>query len=254
MATRKQYASIEKVVEQLYDSWGFININEEEVAELIWRAVGKIGVPEAYKNKYVEVEIADWKGKLPHDFYDIMDGGIREHDSGNMMRETSDVFFEDPEKIAETPDIIPEDWDPVTGKYYHTTVPSSDDPQYYTYKIEGGIITVGFRQGNVDIKYKAFPIDIKTGLPLIADDPVYLNGIVDYIAYIMARKMMLKDELSERKFHIIEQTYFFSIGAAQTNTLIPSRDKMETLMNMWKSDVPHYDHFNTGFKYLGSRE
>ena len=70
----------------------------------------------------------------------------------------------------------------------------------------------------------------------------------------MAFRLMLKDLLSERKYEIIRQDYFFNAGAAQSVCKKADAAMMETLINRWKSTYLGPDHFDTGFKHLGSRE
>jgi hypothetical protein len=110
------------------------------------------------------------------------------------------------------------------------------------------------KDGVIEVAYKALPIDDITGLPLVPDNPRYIRGIVSYIAERIAFRLMLKDQLQQAKYELIRTDYLFNVGAARAECLLPDISRMETALNRWKSGYMGPNHFDTGFKWAGSRE
>lgn len=243
---------IEYIIEQLHDEYGFQNVDKASVSEMIWKAVGFIGTLEPLKDvaDYV-VTIADNRGLLPHDLYHL--AGVREYTTGTMMTEVSDLFFLSTNEYIATETEIVTDTDPATGEEFYTVVFYDNYPELYRYKTQGNYIYTAFSTGRVELSYKAFPVDIETGLPILPDDAKYLRGVTSYCAERMAFKMMMQDLLSERKYEIIRQDYLFNIGSAKGACTMPDASRMQTLANRWKAPHPYMEHFYSGFRYLGNK-
>ena len=245
--------SVELLIEQLYQDYGFENINKSEVVEWVWRSMAIIGTPYPYEDKNVEVLISDYRSILPVDLYSI--NMIREKETGIPLREMTDLFFKFPEADASTtPTVNTGDYDTDLVTEFQTIIASNSSSEYYTYKVQGNYMYTGAETCTLELAYKAMPIDLVTGMPTIPDNAVYLRGIESFVAEKLALRMMLRDQLSERKYEIIRQDYFFNVGAAQNICRMPDPTRMETIINRWKSTYLGPEHFDTGFKYLGSRE
>lgn len=253
--------SVDLLIEQLYQDYGFENINKAEVVEWVWRSMSIIGSPYTYEDKKVELTIEDFRAEIPLNLYSV--GMIREKTTGLPLREMTDMFSKFGDNAWAGATEIIADYDPAypyvsatenTVEYYQTTVGPYAMSELYTYKTQGNFLYFGMETGTVEMQYKAIPIDIVTGMPTVPDNAVYIRGIVSFIAERMAFRMMLKDMLSERKYEIIRTDYFFNVGAAQSVCKMPDPSRMETLINRWKSTYLGPDHFDTGLMYLGSRE
>lgn len=252
--------SIDLIIEDLYRDYGFEVVNKYEVAEWVWRSMAIIGSPYPYQDKSVELEIVEYRAPLPIDLYSIT--SVRDKETFIPMREMTDLM----NKFADSPygrsKIIISDYDPAypskyidnIKEYYNTYVGPDGDSERYTYKTQGDFIYFGLDKGTAEMQYKAIPIDVVTGMPTIPDNAKYIRGVVSFIAERMAFRLMLKDMLSERKYEIIRQDYLFNVGAAQSVCILPDASRMESIINRWKSTYLGPNHFNTGFKHLGSRE
>jgi len=245
--------TIEHIIEQLYRDYSFDNINKSEVAEWIWNAMGLIGTPYPFEDKPKEITIIEYKAELPIDLYSIL--AVREKTTGIPFREMTDLFqkfglgsYENGTEV-ETPDV-----DPLTGENYDTYIGPDTSSEYYTYKVQGNYIFTGMENGTIEMAYKAIPIDVVTGMPVVAEDVAYIRGIVSFIAERLAFRMMLKDMITERKYDIIRSDYLFNVGAAKNSCHQLNPSRMETLINRWKSTYIGPEHFDTGLRYLGSRE
>ena len=244
--------SIDLLIEHLYQDFGFENIDKAEVAEWVWRSMQIIGTPDPYEDKTVELTIEDYRASIPLNLYSV--GMLREKSTGITLREMTNMFNKFGDSAFEGVTEIEADTDPATGEIYYTIVGPDASSEYYTYKTQGNFIYFGMDSGTIEMQYKAIPIDIVTGMPVLPDNAVYLRGVESFIAERMAFRLMLKDLLSERKYERIEQQYYFNVGAAQSVCKLPDVGRMETIINRWKSTYLGPDHFDTGMIYLGSRE
>lgn len=254
MALSGKTISPDFIVERLHNDYGFSEIYPVDIYEYIWDVVGLIGAGAAYTDEVATVEVTDYKGKLPVNFYDMNEGGVREKVTWVPLSEMSDKFYKTDNKNPQQTTLFPVDTDPATGEYYHTAVPPEEYPDYYRYKINNGYIWTVFQQITLEVAYKAFPIDVEFGIPVVPDDPQYLRAVTAYCAKMIGFKEYLKDNLSERKYDRLEQEYLFAAGAARNKALMPDPGKMEKLRNIWKSPLPYYDHYESGFRHLGGRE
>jgi len=252
--------SIDMIIEDLDREYGFEVINKADVAEWIWKSMAIIGTPYPYEDKPQELKIVSYRASLPIDLYSIT--AVREKTTGVPMREVTDLMSKFIDTTYGGFKTIIGDYDPAypstyvrnIQEYYNTIVGPDGYSEYYTYKTQGNFIYFGMEEGDVEMQYKAIPIDIVTGMPTIPDNAKYIRGVVSFIAERMAFKLMLKDMLSERKYEIIRQDYLFNIGAAQSVCILPDPSRMETLINRWKSTYLGPNHFDTNLKHLGSRE
>lgn len=255
MGISKKYTNINEIIERVQRDYGFSEFHKNEAAEWVWDIVGKIGASEPYEEKQALIDIEDYRGELPYDFYSL--DAVRDRTSFIELRPTSDLYHFGDYKADSTPVstiITTGDVDPITDEEYETSVEQRNVPEYYTYKLQGGYIFTGFGEGRIELMYKAFPIDVETGLPKIPDDPKYIEAVVTYIASKVAFRLMLVDKLSDKKCNLVEQKAVFAAGAARNKALIPDPHKMETIRNLWKSPHSYYEHFETGHTSLGARD
>jgi len=252
--------TIDHIIENLNQDYGFQNVDKSEVAEWIWRSMSIIGNPSPYEDKNVTYTVADYRAILPVNLYSIE--GVRDKVTGLPLREMTDAFSKFPESAYDGTTEIIADYDPAypstyisnTEEYYETIVGPEYSSEYFTYKVQGNFMYLGFETGTIEMQYKAIPIDTITGFPTVPDNAIYIRGVVSFIGERLAFRMMLKDLLSEKKYELIRQDYFFNVGAAMNVCKMPDKARMETLINRWKSTYLGPGHFDTGFKYLGSRE
>lgn len=248
-----RYTTLDEIIERVQRDFGF-DVNDSEAAEWVWDVVTQIGVLAPFEEKIKEITIEDYKGVLPIDLYGTPKH-LRDSETFVELRRTLDgYFFSDNKWEAQDNEIIQtQDVDPLTDEPFYTTVPPATYPEYYTYKLQGNYIFIGYSTAILEMVYDAFPVNESDGTPLITDDTKYIKAIVEFIAEKEAFRLFLKDELSERKYDKIAQKASFSLGAARSKGLIPDRSEMETIRNRWMSPHPYYEHFETGNVDMGSR-
>lgn len=248
-----KYTNLDEIIERVQRDYG-LDINDAEAAEWVWDSISELGVMSPFEEKIKLIPIENYRGVLPREIYGTPKH-VRDKDNFVELRRTVDGYFYTDQKWEAQDNLIiqTQDVDPLTDTPYYTTVPPDSHPEYYTYKLKGDFIFIGYSTGTLEMVYDAFPVDESTGMPLIPDDPKYLKAISAFIADKESFRMMLKDELSERKQEKIAQKAAFAMGAARSKGLIPDISQMETIRNRFKSPFPYYEHFETGNVDLGSR-
>ena len=259
MILNGKYVDKNYIIAQIYRNYGF-KPDESDLFEHIWGVMSLIAIPESFIDAIAYIDIEDRKGRLPENFYQMYNGGVREYYSRIPMRKSTDLYHtDDMSQRAGTSvtyaEIIGTTTDLDSSTSEDTVLINSDqlsaEIDDYTYKINNYYIFTNFDEGKVEIKYKAFPID-DNGFPIIPDDQKFIRAIVDYIAERHFFKLMLADKISERKYDKVAQQYYFSIAAVQSYAKVPSPDEMENMRqraaNLLKNESQHI----TGFKYLNS--
>lgn len=97
-----------------------------------------------------------------------------------------------------------------------------------TYKINNGLVYTGFKNGVIEVSYKAFPTDNEDN-PMVEDSVEVIRAVVAYIKKMVASRMWLRDEISERKKQVIDGEYSWAVGQAVSSTSIGSIDDMEAI-------------------------
>lgn len=244
--------TVDTILEELYRDYSFDNLNKGEVAEWVFKAMGLIGSPYPFEDKPAELTIENYRAELPVDLYSI--SAVREKTTGTNMREGTDLFgsFGLP-AYAETQIVNTGALDN-SGNPYQTVVGPEYSSEYYTFKTQGNYIYTGLKTGVIEMAYKAIPIDVVTGLPVIPDDVRYIRGVVSFVAERIAFRLFMKDLIQAQKYDLIRTEYFFNVGSAKSACYQLSPARMETLINRWKSTYLGPDHFNDGLAFVGSRE
>ena len=108
--------------------------------------VAVMGLPNIYTDKIETVEINNYRGKLPCDLIAI--NQVRYTKNGVCIRAMTDNF--------------------VTS--------DNSDRGELTFKTQGSVIFTSFKEGSIEISYKAIPVD-EYGLPLLPDNPIFLKAL-----------------------------------------------------------------------------
>ena len=232
MAFNGKYVTTEFICEKVRQDYGF-SLNLNEAMEWIYDAFALIGVPQPYINKITDGEntnddpliVEDYKVLLPTDLYKIIN--VVDYDTDVPLLAASVPFY--------------------NRDYINNSV------LQYSYKIEENYLHTNMEEGNLIISYKALPVD-KRGYPLVADDVKYIRGVVSFIAYKLAYRMFIKEQINRQIYEEIKQDYFFNVGAAITKMHIPSLDEMESLKNRGLQLYTKEDYHNRKFKDFNSKE
>jgi hypothetical protein len=89
-------------------------------------------------------------------------------------------------------------------KRYHLDGRDYTSQSAETYTVGQGYVFTSFAHGFIAVSYSAIPTD-DCGYPTIPAEQQWLEGGSHYIAYKIARKLWIRNELAADKFQIIER-------------------------------------------------
>ena len=187
-----------------------------------------VGTPPAFLEKTQEIEIKDYRGLLPCDYYQIIQ--VRVIDGEKRMgafRYSTDSF------------------------HMSNTKPKHGG---LTYKSQGGCIITSIPDGKIEIAYEAIPIDDE-GYPLIPDNSSYSRALELYIKLQWFTVLFDTGKITPQVLSNTQQQYAWAVGQAQTDLIRPTIDQMESITAAWNKLLPDItkDHAN-GFIHEGTKE
>lgn len=182
-----------------------------------------MGVPASFVEKTAQVEVRDYRGVLPCDFYSPIQ--IRT-DKGDYFRYSTDSFH-----LSQT----------------------NKSNSGVTYKIQGNCIFTSIPECTVEIAYLAMPMD-KEGLPLIPDNGTYPRALQEYIVVECYTDLSDQGKIDLRVLANRQQRYAFFAGQARTDLIRPTVDQMEAITNMWTRLLPSRRDHQNGYATIGARE
>ena len=111
-----------------------------------------------------------------------------------------------------------------------------------TYKTQGNIIYTSFKEGTIEIYYKAIPIDVNE-VPLIPDHPIFLKALELYIKKEWFTILFDMGKLQAPILQNVQQEYAWAVGACESEFQKLSIDKAKSLYKDWSSWFhPKYRH------------
>lgn len=227
--TKMDYININVIVDRIKRNRLLSDIPFETIVDYAVEFVKIMGVPASFIEKTSTVEINDYRGVLPCDLYSIIQ--IRT-DKGDYFRGSTDSFHMSPNKSKE-------------GDVARNTG--------ITYKIQGSYIFTSIPKGNIEIAYRAFPMDDE-GLPLIPDNGSYPRALEEYIVVECYTVLCDQGKIQLQSLQNHQQRYAWYAGQAQTDLIRPSIDQMVSITNMWNKLLPSKKDYNNGFVTEGAEQ
>lgn len=121
-----------------------------------------------------------------------------------------------------------------------------------TFKTQGNIIYTSFKEGSIELFYRAIPID-ENGAPLIPDHPIFLKALELYIKKEWFTILFDMGKIHQNILQNTQQEYAFKVAQCTNMFIIPSVSEMQTITNMLNNLLPDNEQFNKGFKDLGRK-
>ncbi len=222
--------SLETIIERVHRDYGFtVDTDWVDIAEWIGSVIDLINAPMQYVDRITYgydkpyIEIVNSRGELPCDLVSITQTRMCD---GTPMRYSTDSFHRRMHS-AQCPDLIC----------------GSD----LTYKVNDNYIFTNFKEGKIEMAYKAFPCD-ERGYPTIPDDEKFKQAATAYVAERVGLKLFMRGRLDERRYNLLERERMWYIGAAQTKALLPNRDKTRSIANQFRRIVSFEDDHATGYQ------
>jgi hypothetical protein len=123
------------------------------------------------------------------------------------------------------------------------------------YKLRDDYIFTNFKEGFVEMTYKAYPID-GMGMPMIPDNIRFIKAVEWYlISRIDLKRWRTSRNASDQKvWEMSDREAQWYIGSARGAAHMPSLGSMEAIKNMILRSIPKLNEFRTGFKNTGNME
>jgi hypothetical protein len=182
-----------------------------------------MGVPATFIEKTAQIEIEDYRGTLPCDFYSPIQ--VRT-DKGDYFRYSTDTF-------------------------HMSNIHKSNSG--ITYKIQGNCIFTSMPKATIEIAYKALPMN-QEGLPLIPDNGTYPRALQEYIVVECYTTLCDQGKIDPRMLANREARYTRFAGQARVDLIRPTIDQMESITNMWTRLLPSRKDHQNGYTTLGAKE
>jgi len=117
------------------------------------------------------------------------------------------------------------------------------------YKLNSDYIFTNFKDGFVEMEYKAYPID-DMGLPMIPDNIRFIKAVEWYlISRIDLKRWRTSRNASDQKvWEMSDREASWYIASARSAARTPSLDMMESIKKMILRSIPKINEHSTGWK------
>lgn len=217
-----KYISIKVVLDNILEHPMLKDVSLERAINHTVHFMRIVGCPNIFIEKSAIVHIENYRGSMPCDFDEIIQVRTKVDGSGNykVLRHTTDNFH------------------------------MSEDKQHSfdnTYKIQGGVIFTSFKEGDIEIMYRAILVDDE-GMPLIPDNSSFIRALEAYIKKKYFTVLFDLGKIAPGVYNNVLQEYAWAVGDCQTEFNRLTLDKAESLYASWRSLIVDNKLHSKGFK------
>lgn len=225
-----KYISIRQILDNLLDNPLLQDLSLERAVNYAVRFIQKVGMPSIFLEKTQEIEIKDYRGTLPCDYYEMIQVRAVRHNCHGLeekvFRYSTDSFHMSENKT----------------KGFDLT-----------YKLQGNCIFTSMKEGTIEIAYRAFSVD-EEGFPLIPENGTFEEALE---LFIKMKHFTIQYELGKITPQVLqhtEQQYAWAVGQAQSDLVRPSIDQLQAFTNSWNTLIQRTTEHSHGFKENGTQE
>jgi len=222
--TQPNTVSIGKILWKILNNPLAANITYDDAAEYAIEALKLMGAPVLYETTIKEIDIIEYKGKLPNNMLYIE--GVRDLESNSAYREATHTFHK-------------------SDNYNELTE--------LTYTVTKGIIFTSKDKGCLEVAYKRLLTD-ENDYPLIVDNEKAKLALEYYILHRFLEPLWMMGKITDKAFSYVEQKRHFYMASASTNLQMPSVDKMASILNGLNRLIINDTAHATFFKNYGKQE
>lgn len=257
-----KYTPLDEIIERAYRETGRETIDWNDAIVWIGDALDLIGVPDQYIDRITNgevnqpepLQVINFRTVLPADFFSLV--AIREFTCKIPLQKSFGTFTQSPtdNQYYDSAVCDPQTVEDFGGTDYTSVTNFNNIDMSYT--INNHFIFTTFETGQLEMAYKAFPVDDR-GFPLIPDNTKYRLALQNYVCAKIAHQEWIKDPNSSGKkaiYNSFDAEASWYMGAAQTNAVMPDLSTMESIKNNWMRSIIKIDQFDTGFKYMNKAE
>jgi hypothetical protein len=221
-----------------------------------------------FEDKCVSIEITDYKGLLPEDFYETnqirlvsLAHKIPKYEMSYRTNEDgSYVLDENGNKIANN-FYVRTGYEDVecyknksfryaTDTFHMSDIKSNTD---LTYKIQGGYIFTSIKEGVIEISYQAILLDEEC-FPMIPDNSKFTRALEAYIKKQWFTILFDMGKIQPAVFQNVQQEYAWAVGACESEFQKMSLDKAESFYNSWRTLIPRTNEHSRGYATNGAKQ
>lgn len=220
------YISIKEILDNLLDHPMLQGLSLERAVNYAVHLIRIVGMPGMFEEKTAIIDIKDYRGKLPCDFYDIIQVRTAEgYPHQKMLRNSTDNFHMSENKKPSEP----------------------------TYKIQGGVIFTSIKDTSIEVAYRSILTDDE-GYPLIPDNSSFIKALELYIKKEYFTILFDLGKINGQILQNTQQEYAWAVGQAQSSFTRLSIDQMESLTNTLNTLIQRTNEHSTGFKNNSDKE
>lgn len=214
------YTNIRVILDDCMQHELLQDLTLEQVVGYTIKFNGIFNMPQLYIEKSTFVEIKDYRGKLPCDLVSIKQ--VRDTKDNLALKELDSTFFN----------------------------PNTKDRAF---KTQNMIIFTTFKEGEVEIVYRAVPVD-EEGYPMIMDNEKYKNALELYIKKDRFTKYFDNGKLHQSILQNVQQEYAWAAGQLQSELKTPSMSQWESISQAHNKLIQKTGEFRKGFETLSTPE
>ena len=237
-----------RVLDNLTDHPMLRDVTLEQAVRYTMKFISRHGYNKLYQDKVATVRIHEWRGLLPCDCIAVKQ--VRDMKTGLCMRGMTDNFGEGFKVQGSRSRGCIDPQNNMKGLYIPEGKPKMGDATFTT---NDKVIFTSFPEGEVEIAYKAIPVD-DNGFPLLIDNETYLDALE---LYIKSRVFQVKFDQQKIPAGVLQEAKQDNAVAArllQSEMTMPSPSEMQSIAAMWNTMIPRMREFDKGFRDLGQRE
>lgn len=214
------YTNIRVILDDCMQHELLQDLTLEQVVGYTIKFNGIFNIPQLYTEKSTFVEIKDYRGKLPCDLVSIKQ--VRDTKDNLALKELDSTFFN----------------------------PNTKDKAF---KTQNMIIFTTFKDGEVEIVYRAVPVD-EEGYPMIIDNEKYKNALELYIKKDRFTKYFDNGKLHQNILQNVQQEYAWAAGQLESELKTPSMSQWENISQAHNKLIQKTGEFRKGFETLSIPE
>lgn len=218
----EQYITIRNILDKILRHPLMQDLSLETAVDYSVDFLRIVGVPKMFTEKVVEIEVHNYRAKLPCDFYKIVQ--VRPV-GGAALVSTTDSFF-------------------LGGKQLEYN---------NAYKIQGGILYTSIEKGVLELSYLAIETD-KDGYPLFPDNSSFTRALELYIKKQWFTILFDLGKIQPAVLQNTQQEYAWAVGDCQSEFNRLSIDEMEAFSNSWRTMILRDHQHSSGFIGNGNRQ
>ena len=214
------YTNIRVILDNCMQHELLQDLTLEQVVGYTVKFNGIFNMPQLYTEKSTFVEINDYRGKLPCDLVSIKQ--VRDTRDNLALKELDSTFFN----------------------------PNTKDKAF---KTQNMIIFTTFKEGKVEIVYRAVPVD-EEGYPMIIDNEKYKNALELYIKKDRFTRYFDNGKLHQNILQNVQQEYAWAAGQLESELKMPSLSQWENISQAHNKLIQKTGEFRKGFETLSIPE